>query len=268
LNPTSLSPEIIQQWRKDGAVCLRDVFDQPWIDLLEAGFEAAFNNPSKLSKDYAKAGQGSFYTDHGMHRHIEQIHDFVHKSPAAKIGAALMAASRINLIDDHLLLKEPGTENPTYWHQDQPYFNFAGEDFVSLWIPIDPADEQNGTMRFAKGSHLWGKQFHPVRIGLGEIVDEAEDFDGPAPDIDANLDEYDVLSWNLSPGDCLAFHGKMLHAAYPNSSKDSRRRALALRLTGNDIVWHVRSYAPTEIELPDLKPGGPITCEEYPAIWP
>lgn len=268
MSSTILSSEDVQQWRAEGAVCLRQVFNSDWLDLLEAGFEASFNQPSALAKDYAKAGAGSFFTDHGMHRRIDQIRDFVYQSPAAKIAAKLMDASKINLIDDHLLLKEPGTENPTYWHQDQPYFNFAGEDFVSLWIPIDPVDENNGTMRFVKGSHLWGKQFHPVRIGLGDSIDKAEDFDGAVPDIDGNPDDYDVLSWNLSPGDCFAFHGKTVHGAYPNASANARRRALALRLTGNDIVWHLRSYAPTETELPDLVEGGPISCDDYPDIWP
>ncbi len=50
--------------------------------------------------------------------------------------------------------------------------------------------------------------------------------DGAVPDIDANLNEYDVISWNLSPGDCLAFHGEMLHGAFANISFDRRWRAL------------------------------------------
>lgn len=262
-----LSAELVQQWQADGVVCLRNVFDSDWLALLEAGFEASYNAPSELSKDYAKEGKGAFYTDHGMHRRISEIHDFVLKSPASELGAALMKASSINLIDDHLLLKEPGTANPTYWHQDQPYFNFAGEDFCSFWIPIDPVNKVNGTMKFVKGSHLWGKQYHPILIGLDEIVGEADDFNGPAPDIDANPDDYEILSWDLEPGDCFAFHGKTLHGAYANTSASARRRALAMRLTGDDIVWHLRSYAPSETDLPDLIPGGPITCDKYPLIY-
>ena len=263
-----LSPDEVRQWREDGVVCLRGVFDQGWMDILGTGFENACRNPSALAKDYAKDGKGSFLTDHGMYRRVEELHNFIFESPVAELAADLMGADTVNLIDDHLLLKEPGTDNSTHWHQDQPYFNFTGEDFVSLWIPIDPVDENNGTMRFVKGSHLWGKQFHPVRIGLGEVVEEAEDFDGLAPDIDGHQDRYDVLSWSLSPGDCFAFHGKMLHAAFANSTVHKRRRAFSLRLTGDDIVWHLNSYAPTETKLPNLVQGGPITCDEYPKIWP
>ena len=104
-------------------------------------------------------------------------------------------------------------------------------------LALDAVDKNNGTMRIVKASHKWGKQYHPVRIGVGDMVDGAEDFDGAVPDIDTNLNEYDVISWNLSPGDCLAFHGKMLHGAFANISFDRRWRALSVRLTGDDIVW-------------------------------
>jgi ectoine hydroxylase-related dioxygenase (phytanoyl-CoA dioxygenase family) len=263
-----LTNDVIEQWRKEGVVCLRGVFSADWLSVLEDGFEQSFNSPSRLSKDYAKEGEGSFFTDHAMHRRVEPIHRFVNQSPLGEVAAALMSASKVNLVDDHLLVKEPGTQNPTYWHQDQPYFNFNGEDFCSLWIPLDPVDEENGTMRFVRGSHLWGKQFHPVRIGVGDTVDAAENFDGAAPDIDADPAAYDTVSWDLVPGDCFAFHGKMLHGAFANLSLDARRRALSLRLTGDDIVWAPKSYAPTESNLPELTPGGPIACADYPTVWP
>ena len=67
-----------------------------------------------------------------MHWRIEPINEFIKHSSEGKGAASLMSVSKINLVDDHLLLKEPGIQNPTCWHQDQPYFNFDGEDFCSL----------------------------------------------------------------------------------------------------------------------------------------
>ena len=37
-----------------------------------------------------------------------------------------------------MLTKEPGTRQPTPWHQDQPYYNIEGRQNVSFWIPVDP----------------------------------------------------------------------------------------------------------------------------------
>jgi ectoine hydroxylase-related dioxygenase (phytanoyl-CoA dioxygenase family) len=263
----AISDTEVNAWREDGVVCLRQMFSAQWMDILEDGFEQSVASPGQLSKDYADPGRGSFFTDHAMFQRVDPIRRFIFDGPVAAIAARLMGAARINLIDDHLLVKEPGTANPTYWHQDQPYFQFAGEQFCSIWIAIDAADETNGTMRFVEGSHRWGVEYQPVRIGVGDSPETVEIFDGPAPDVDAEPDKYATRSWNLMAGDCLAFHGKMLHGAYPNASPDARRRAISLRFAGDDIRWQPRSYAPTETGSSGLKAGDVIDCEQYPAIW-
>lgn len=268
MSADEIDQQTVDAWRADGAICLRGVFAAEWIELLESGFRQSLAAPGALAKDYAAQDQGSFFTDHAMHRRIDPIRRFVSGSPAAEIAALLMGAKKVNLVDDHLLIKEPGTANPTYWHQDQPYYPFTGQQFCSLWIPLDAATRETGTMRFVRGSHRWGAEFRPVRIGLGEPALEAEVMDGPVPDIDADPDKYQTLWWDLQPGDCLAFHGLMVHGAWPNASKTARRRALSMRLAGDDIRWHPRPYAPTEPDPPDLEPGGPIDCAHYPALWP
>ena len=267
MNEKAVSEADIKAWREDGVVCLRQLFSADWMQTLESGFEQSVANPGELSKDYADPGQGSFFTDHAMFQRIDPIRRFVFDGPAAEIAARLMGAAKVNLIDDHLLVKEPGTANPTYWHQDQPYFQFAGEQFCSIWIAIDAANEANGTLRFVPGSHQWGKEYQPVRIGLGDSPDAVEVFDGPAPDVDAAPEKYETRSWNLAPGDCLAFHGKMLHGAFPNASHDARRRAISLRFAGDDIRWQPRSYAPTETDLSGFKAGDVIDSDQFPAIW-
>jgi len=110
-------------------------------------------------------------------------------------------------------------------------------------------------MKFVKGLHRWGKLFHPIRIGDGNWVDQAEVLDGPAPDIDAE------------PGDTVAFHGKSLHSATPNLSKDIRRRALSLRFAGDDITWNTRPYKPSVPDQPNLVAGGPVDSAQYPRLW-
>ncbi|MEE2760022.1 MAG: phytanoyl-CoA dioxygenase family protein [Pseudomonadota bacterium] len=267
MNADAISDEEVSTWRENGVVCLRQMFSHSWMMLLEKGFEEALVAPGELSKDYAEPGMGSFFTDHAMFQRVDAIRRFVFEGPAAAMAARLMGAAKVNLIDDHLLVKEPGTANPTYWHQDQPYFQFAGEQFCSIWIAIDTADEGNGTLRFVPGSHRWGKEFQPVRIGIGDSPETVEGFDGPAPDVDGKPDIYETCSWNLASGDCIAFHGRMLHGAYPNASRNSRRRAISLRFAGDDIRWQPRAYAPTETGPSGLKPGDVIDSDEFPAIW-
>ena len=109
--------------------------------------------------------------------------------------------------------------------------------------------------------------FHPIRIGEGNLVEQAEILDGPAPDIDAEPEKYDIELIELDPGDCIAFHGTVLHSATANLSADVRRRALSLRFAGDDITWNPRPYIPSVPDQPDLVEGGPLDSDQYPRIW-
>jgi ectoine hydroxylase-related dioxygenase (phytanoyl-CoA dioxygenase family) len=262
-----VTDEMAETFQRDGAVPLRGVFSEDWLDLLRAGVAEDMANPSKLSKDYARPGQGRFFTDHHMHRRLEAFRKFTHEGPAAEICARLMGSSKVNLFDEHLLVKEPGTENPTYWHQDLPYFEMTGVQICSMWIPLDPVTRESGALKFVLGSHRWGKLFRPIRIGVGDRVEEAEAYDGDAPDIDATPENYEIASWDYAPGDCVVFHGAILHGAWPNLTPDRRRRALAVRFAGDDVRWQPRDYIPSVPDRPDLEAGGPIDCDLYPVIW-
>ncbi len=264
---TTITDETVAAYRRDGVVPLYGLFSEDWIELLREGTEEAMSEPGPTSKNYAPEGKGKFFTDHFMYRRIEAFRKFTFESPAAEAAAKLMGSKKANLFDEHLLVKEPGTENPTYWHQDHPYFEVAGEHIVSLWIPLDPASKETGVMKGVRGSHLWGKTYQPIRIGLGDLVEEAEKYDGPAPDVEAEPDKYEVVSWDLQPGDCVAFHAALLHGAYANLSPQVRRRALAVRFAGDDAVWQPREYIPSVPDTPDLTPGGPLDSDQYPVVW-
>jgi ectoine hydroxylase-related dioxygenase (phytanoyl-CoA dioxygenase family) len=267
MTPDPVTDDLIEAWQRDGAVPLRGAFSADWVALLREAVEQAMADPGPVAKDYAPEGKGRFFTDHNMYRRIDTFRRFIWESPAARIAARLMKARKANLFDEHLLVKEPGTENPTYWHQDLPYYEIAGSQLCSLWIPLDPVTAESGTMKFVLGSHRWGKTFQPIRIGLGELVAEADPYDGPAPDIDAEPEKYDIAIWDFRPGDCVAFHAGILHGATANRSAGLRRRALALRFAGDDVTWQPRPYIPSVPDGPKLAVGGPIDCEQYPVVW-
>ena len=268
VSTTLVSDDQIRTLRDDGVVALGGVFDTAWIETLRDGVEDALASPGPFSKDYAPPGQGRFFADHSMFLRFDAFRRFAWDSPAAGIAARLMGAAKINLYNEHLLVKEPGTETLTYWHHDLPYFRIAGDQITSLWIPLDPVTEATGALRFAVGSHRWGKHFRPIRIGVGDLIEAADEMDGPAPDIDADPDRYPTVCHDLEVGDCVAFHGLTLHYASGNPALDTRRRALALRFAGDDITWLKRTFPPQNWEPPGLVEGGPIGCDQFPLLWP
>ncbi len=267
-NADIVDRDTIRTFQEDGAVVLRGVFAPEWIDLLRGGVEIAMANPSHRAREYAAPGEGRFFTDHSLFDRFDAFRRFLFDSPAAEIAARLLGSHKINLYNEHLLVKEPGTGKPTYWHQDRPYYRIKGEQIVGLWTPLDAVSEATGSLRYVRGSHRWGKEFRPVFIGRGEEVAAADEFDGPVPDIDADPAAYPVLCHALEPGDCLALHVATLHASRGNASSATRRRALSVWLAGDDVTFHRRKYNPQNYDPPGLVEGGPIDCEQFPRVWP
>ena len=94
------------------------------------------------------------------------------------------------------------------------------------------------------------------------------------PDIDSNKDNYDIISWDVKPGDIILHHPLTLHSSSGNLSSVKRRRGLALRYVGEDVVWDARKGTFMENEkiqklLPpiNLNDGDVLTSELFPVIW-
>ena len=94
------------------------------------------------------------------------------------------------------------------------------------------------------------------------------------PDIDSNIENYEILSWNLKPGDIIVHHPLTLHGSSGNASSQIRRRGLALRYIGDDVTWDDRPgtfITNNKIQkiLPPLsfQKGDALTGDVFPLIW-
>ncbi len=266
-----VSKDDIRTFHEDGAVCLRGLLSQEWLDLLAEGFEQAVASPGPFSKSYGPAGAPRYYTDHRLFNRFEPFRRFLFEGPTAQVAAEIFDAERLDLYDEHLLIKEPGAPAPTYWHHDLPYFSVEGDQLASIWFSLDATREDTGALRFAKGSHKWGKLFQPVKIGENVPVDSfnRDDLVATVPDIDNNPDDYPTVLMETDPGDVIVFHGLTLHASSGNSNTETSRRALSLRYAGDDMRWKNRSDAPLIFDRA-LNDGDPISLlgDQCPQVWP
>ena len=57
------------------------------------------------------------------------------------------------------------------------------------------------------------------------------------PDILADPEAYDVLSWDLDPGDAVAFHLASLHGNAPVDARHPERNTLILGFFGDDCIY-------------------------------
>lgn len=262
-----ITEEDAEAFARDGAVVLRQVFDKDWIALLTEGVARNMAAPGRFAHHYTGEGKpGCFFGDYCNWDRIDQYRRFAFDSPAPHVAARLMGSDKVNLFHEHVLVKEAQTSEPTPWHHDQPYWTVDGNQVCSTWIPLDTVARET-CVEFVAGSHRWGKWFTPKRFVDLENHDTNEG--EPVPDIDATRDEYDILGWDVAPGDCIVFHALTLHGAPGNRSTSSRRRAIAFRWTGDDARFTRRDgYNSPPFEEVTLAPGAPMDCATFPRVWP
>ncbi|MFC7519036.1 phytanoyl-CoA dioxygenase family protein [Herbaspirillum sp. GCM10030257] len=262
-----VTPELVQEYHRNGAVCVRGLFSPDEIQLLTQGIEKNLAAPSPSSKVASRPDDpGWFFEDFCNWSRISEYQTFIGRSPAAAAAAELVGGQSIRLYHDHLLVKEPGTQQRTPWHQDQPYYNIEGHQNVSMWIPVDPVPRQ-ATLEFVAGSHLG-----PWLMPKSFMDDQAKWFPegtlAPIPNIEANRASYSILAWELEPGDMVCFNMLTLHAS---GGTPSRRRAFSVRFIGDNVRHAPRAWKTSpeftglEKELPA---GAPMDHPLFPVVWP
>jgi ectoine hydroxylase-related dioxygenase (phytanoyl-CoA dioxygenase family) len=266
-----ITDEQVAAYRADGAVCLRGLVDADWIALLAQGVERDKADPGPMARHNTPDGApGEFFVDFCLWRRHDEFRRFAFDSPAAGVAARMMGSRRVNFYHDHLLVKEPGTLEVTPWHQDQPYYPVDGAQVCSIWLPLDPVP-LDICPEFLKGSHRWGRWFQPryfKQTAAPELEIEDNPFE-PMPDIEAERDRHDFLSWELEPGDCILFHALTVHGAPANPHTTSRRRGFATRWLGDDATYAARvGQTSPPIEGHGLEPGDPMHCDAFPRVWP
>lgn len=246
----------------DGVIVVRGAFT-PWVERLQQATESVLLNPGPLGKNSALPNAtGRFFQERQLWKYQADFQAFITESSIGELSAACMGSNKALLYSDHLFVKEPNTSIPTPWHQDYSYFTIDGWQQCSIWLALDQVDADSGGLEFVRGSHRW------------ETVFGAADFSGrggkfpnenmqPVPDIEARRAEFDILSFELAPGDCLIFHHRTLHGARSNSSP-RRRRAFSTRWAGDDVVYRPTSNGAGPA---DLIPGQSIESKWYPCIW-
>ncbi len=257
----------VASFEKDGVVLIKGVF-KDWVKTLRKGIDNNMQSPGPFGKNYTKEGAGGqFFGDYCNWQRIDEYREFLFNSPAAQVCAELVQSNTVRIFHEHVLVKEPGTTQKTPWHHDQPYYCVNGSQLCSLWIPLDNV-AQTVCPEFITGSHKWGKLFLPTKFSGVQYERKGEPL-SVMPDIDAARDNYDIVSWELEPGDCIAFHYLTVHGA-PENLSGERRRAFSARLMGDDAVYAERGG---EISPPfpglekRLKAGMAMEAEEFPVVY-
>ena len=84
-------------------------------------------------------------------------------------------------------------------------------------------------------SHKWGQVLPTKWLSQEKFYGKVDQYLLSDPDIE----DMDVLEFQMEPGDAVAFHFEILHGARGNNTTN-RRRAFSLRLVGDDVCYTER----------------------------
>ena len=274
----TIRDEDIATYRDDGVACLRQVIPLEWIERLSAGLERNMQAPTERSRIWNRTEDGkvTFY-DSQAWQTVDEYRSFVLESPMAELAARIMDVPFVNFFFDAIFVRSPGTQFRTPFHQDEPYWSVEGFDCCSAWMPLVPVAKQS-CLELVRGSHRWNENYAKDNFGAlaGDARDQIQydDTEGltPFPDIEGNRDQYDIVSWEMQPGDIILFNARTIHGGSGRLPQGTELRVFNTKWLGEDVrvCFRPEGMDPDHSEVMTelgLAPGDRISGDLYPRVW-
>jgi len=264
-----IDESIIQQYEADGAVCIRNAVPQERAATILDQLEVL----KRGREDRWTTIRSGGFSDRYLWPSFQWMSDFCKQSNLQSIAAAVMRSRAVNLYADHVFIRDAGTDQTTPWHQDLTYWPFQGSQMTTVWVALTACKPDSSALRIVKGSHQWGKKFRPVPFskdsGSDTFLDKQQDLE-TAPDIDGRIDEFEILAWDMQPGDAIVFSAAVLHGAKNNAQAAEARAAISVRYFGDDVRWDPRPGTdPVAQDKVSFIPGDHPSDDQWlPKVFP
>src|SRR5215469_16339388 len=138
-----LRPEQVSFYDREGYLLYdQPVFDQSRFDRLKAIFE----------DDLARYGDEDLDT---IHFRDERLFEFLFSDEVLGLVEPILGPN-IGLWSSHFISKPPRVGKATPWHEDSAYWNgriSTMANIVTVWLAIDRAFPENGSMAVIPGTH-------------------------------------------------------------------------------------------------------------------
>ena len=263
----AVSDEDIAAYHADGAIAVREVLDSKWLARLREAVEDDIRSPGPFYHGY-DSDEGMFHGNLRLWQHHACFREICLDSHLPQLAQSVLQSRKINLLYDQLFVKESSMSQRTRWHNDQPYWPVSGTQVISIWLAMDKTTAENGRVEFIRGSHLWNKWYQPEPFGKTQAINGYErnpDYED-IPDIEANREDYDIISWDLEPGDAFIFSAMTVHGAGGSQLKDRRRRGYTVRYTGDDVRYDKRLGTSKPLHNEALSDGDELDSELFPLL--
>ena len=127
-----------------------------------------------------------------------------------------------------LFIKNPNEKGFVSFHQDAKYIGLEPHNWVTAWIAVTDANEENGCMRMWSGSHKNDLQYHNQKFDENNLLTRGQTVE--------NVPMNETKPVILKAGQISLHHPKVVHGSCLNKSNDRR------------IGFVVQSYIGTNVK--------------------
>jgi phytanoyl-CoA hydroxylase len=271
-----LSGEELLEFYRSGFLLLGRIVDDEALDSLRGAVAdgRATDDADLLDPDTWPEGEGGVPQEPG--RNVSFLFNVWRNDPRYEAVAMdprlggwatqVLGATRVRLLEDNALTKDPHTGGALKWHQDYSYWPLAQPNAVTIWIALDDVTLENGAVQMATASHLLGERL-PRVFGTGASYFK-ERRPAVVREITTPADEgLDVATLEMKAGEASIHHSLTWHASGENTT-DRARRASVFRYVADGTRWFGADryeFNYTDDEL-GLRLGDPIGGPYFPLI--
>ena len=256
----NITHEDQEAYARDGAVCLRRVFNPDWIDTL-------LPIARRVVVDKEDFGLLPNVPNSWLARKIPECRELAFNSPLGEACGRAMGSKQIRFFLDQFFAKPPNSQAKTVWHSDRGGWPVRGTMVPSFWMPLTPIANENCLEVIAE-THRNDVVYWNMTANSRQMIKPDDRLNVPDGEDVRNNPDFRFLTWEMEPGDALLVHPWCLHYSSGNPT-DDWRIAISIRVFGDDIVWEPRpecvNIAGISLDemIPGEKPQGPL----LPLIW-
>ena len=201
---SKLSSNQLQQYADNGYVAPIDVLTKN--ETIEIRKEIEFIE-SKFPKEIEKSNR---YNAHLISPLLDLV---VHNSKILDAVESIIGKN-ILVCGTTLFIKNPKEKGFVSYHQDAKYIGLEPYNWVTAWVAITNANEENGCMRMWAGSHKDHLKVHNQKFNTGNLLTRGQTVE--------NVPEKDVKPLILRAGQMSLHHPTLVHGSGLNKSDDRR----------------------------------------------
>lgn len=243
----------LSTFKEDGFVAVPQFCNSVELSSIESALTHFIDNKvSHLPQEEVfyedKANPESLKQIQRLHEHDEFFAAFFDGKPR-QLAEELLNESVVGK-NMQYFNKPPKVGQATPAHQDGQYFMLEPCHALTMWMALDLVDEENGCVRYLRGSHRDGLRPHGRTNTLGfsqGIVDFGKE------------ESREEVPCPAQPGDLLAHHALTIHHADANLSLTRSRRALGFIFYGESAREDMDAHEEYQRSLAkELKVSGRI----------